>query len=48
LFETFGILKTSGGQMPFPNTLIVNADLLPLMFIGEEGDDFPQILWDGL
>jgi thiol-disulfide isomerase/thioredoxin len=42
--ENFGLAK-QGGEMPLPKTLILDSNLRPLILIGQEGDDFPQILW---
>jgi len=44
LSENFGLSK-GGGEMPLPGTLLLDKDLRPIMLIGQEGDDFPQILW---
>lgn len=40
----FGLSK-NGGEMPLPGTLLLDQDLRPLMLIGQEGADFPQILF---
>lgn len=40
----FGLSK-NGGEMPLPGTLLLDQDLHPLMLIGQEGSDFPQILF---
>jgi len=45
--EDFGLSKR-GSVMPLPRTLLLSPDLKPLMLLGEEGDDFPQILWSNL
>ncbi len=45
--EKFGLSK-QGENMPFPRTLVLDSNLRPLMLIGQEGGDFPQILWNGL
>jgi thiol-disulfide isomerase/thioredoxin len=42
--EKFGLAK-QGADMPFPRTLVLDSNLRPLMLVGQEGDDFPQILW---
>jgi len=42
--ESFGLSK-QGEDMPLPATLIFDSDLKPLMLIGQEGDDYLQILW---
>jgi len=41
--ENFGLSK-NGAEMPLPKTLLLDQNLRPLMLIGQEGDDFPQIL----
>jgi len=41
--EKFGL--TEHGEMPLPRTLLLDSNLRPLRLIGQEGDDFPQILW---
>jgi thiol-disulfide isomerase/thioredoxin len=46
--EALGVPKTNESEMPLPKTLITNANLQPLMFIGQEGNDFMQVLLDGL
>jgi len=43
--NNFGLSK-NGGEMPLPGTLLLDKNLRPLMLIGQEGDDFPQILKD--
>ncbi len=42
--EKFGLSK-QGANMPFPRTLVLDSNLRPLMLVGQEGDDFPQILY---
>jgi len=41
--EDFGLQKDHS-ETPLPRTLITDGNLRPLMLIGEEGDDFLQIL----
>jgi thiol-disulfide isomerase/thioredoxin len=43
--KNFGLSK-QGVDISFPRTLLTDANLKPLMLIGQEGDDFPQILWE--
>ena len=43
LSEDFGLSKP-GGEMPLPQTLILDPDLRPVMLLGDKGDDFLQIL----
>jgi len=42
--EKFGLSKKGDSQMPLPKTLLLDQDLKPILLIGNEGDDFPQIL----
>jgi len=44
LTGNFGLSK-NGDEMPLPRTLLLNQNLRPLMLIGQEGDDFPQIFY---
>jgi len=44
--ENFGLSKKGDKQMPLPKTLLLDHDLKALLLIGDEGDDFPQILKD--
>lgn len=41
--ENFGL--KGKGEMPLPRTLILDKDLRPLLLIGEEGDDFPNVAY---
>ncbi|MDR2555739.1 MAG: redoxin domain-containing protein [Fibromonadaceae bacterium] len=41
--ENFGLKHN--GEMPLPRTLILDPDLRPLMLIGDEGDDFPNVAY---
>lgn len=41
--EKFGLTK-QGADMPFPRTLLLDTNLRTIMLIGQEGDDYPQIL----
>jgi thiol-disulfide isomerase/thioredoxin len=41
--EKFGLTER-GGEMPLPKTLLLDSNLRPLVLIGQEGDDFLQIL----
>jgi len=41
--EKFGLLEQDN-KIQFPKTLLLDSNLVPLMLIGEEGDDFLQIL----
>jgi len=42
--ENFGLSKKGDSQMPLPKTLLLDQDLNPLLLLGDEGDDFIQIL----
>jgi len=42
--EKFGLSK-EGEEMPLPRTLLLDQNLRPLLLIGNEGDDFQQILF---
>jgi len=44
--EKFGLSKKGDAQMPLPKTLLLDQDLKPLLLIGNEGDDFLQLLKD--
>ncbi|MCL1967810.1 MAG: redoxin domain-containing protein [Fibromonadales bacterium] len=41
--ENFGLKRS--GEMPLPRTLILDPDLRPLLLIGDEGDDFPNVAY---
>jgi len=40
----FGLSK-NGGEMPLPGILLLDQNLRSLLLIGQEGDDFPKILF---
>jgi len=42
--EDFGLQKNGNEEAPLPRTLIADSNLRPLMLIGQEGDDYVQIL----
>jgi thiol-disulfide isomerase/thioredoxin len=42
--EDFGLKKSETDEAPLPRTLITDENLRPLMLIGQEGDDYVQIL----
>lgn len=44
LTEGFGLVR-EGESMNLPQTLVVKNDAVPLFLIGEEGSDWPDILW---
>lgn len=43
--ENFGITR-SGEEMALPKTLVVDSNVKPVMLVGQEGNDWPQILWE--
>lgn len=43
--ENFGLVN-EGEEMSLPKTLLVDSKARPLMLVGQEGDDWPQILWE--
>jgi thiol-disulfide isomerase/thioredoxin len=45
--KDFGLVGQST-EMALPQTLILTPDLKPVMRIGYEGKDFPQVLWNDL
>jgi len=42
--EDFGLKKNGNEEAPLPRTLLTDDNLRPLMLIGQEGDDYVQIL----
>ncbi|MCQ2102860.1 MAG: TlpA family protein disulfide reductase [Fibrobacter sp.] len=42
--ENFGIVG-EGEEMSLPKTLVVDQQVKPVYLIGQEGNDWPQILW---
>jgi alkyl hydroperoxide reductase subunit AhpC len=49
LLRNFGIIERNSNQYTLPVTVVMDAKLRVLyMLKGEVGDDFPQILWEGL
>ncbi|MDR2583731.1 MAG: redoxin domain-containing protein [Fibromonadaceae bacterium] len=44
--EDFGLKKRNNNdEVPLPKTVIADENLRPLMLIGQEGDDYVQLLW---
>jgi len=43
--DNFGLKRSSEMQMPLPKTLILDKDMRPLLLIGNEGDDFPNVFY---
>jgi thiol-disulfide isomerase/thioredoxin len=43
--SNFGLQKNGNTEAPLPRTLVADSNLRPLTLIGEEGDDYLQILW---
>ncbi|GHV15435.1 hypothetical protein AGMMS49938_13670 [Fibrobacterales bacterium] len=52
IFDTFGQITAKYGLAPndapmsLPQTLLLDQNLKPLLLLGAEGDDWPQILWE--
>lgn len=44
LTEGFGLVK-EGEEISLPRTIVFDNNLKPLFMLGEEGRDWPQILW---
>lgn len=44
LTEGFGLVK-EGEDISLPRSVVVDGKLKPLFMLGEEGSDWPQILW---
>jgi len=43
--ENFGIVG-SGEEMSLPKTLVVDSQVKPVVLVGQEGSDWPQVLWE--
>lgn len=43
--ENFGITR-EGEEMALPKTLVVNSQVKPVILLGQEGSDWPQVLWN--
>jgi thiol-disulfide isomerase/thioredoxin len=43
--EGFGLVKESA-KMDLPKTLVLDKNMKPLFLFGQEGSDFPSVLWD--
>lgn len=44
LTEGFGLVK-EGEEISLPRTIVLDKNTKPLFMLGEEGNDWPQILW---
>ena len=44
LTEGFGLVK-EGEELTLPKTLLLDENLKPIKYIGQEGDDYPSVLW---
>ncbi len=44
LVNPYGLARADGVAV-MPRTLVLDAKLKPLLLLGTEGDDFPEILW---
>lgn len=42
--EGFGLVS-EGQEISLPRTIVVNKNLKPLFMLGEEGNDWPEVLW---
>lgn len=45
LTEGFG-MTSEGSNISLPRTLVLDKNLKPLFMLGQEGSDWPQILWE--
>jgi peroxiredoxin len=48
LLKNFGIVDKNATEFALPLVVVMDADLRVLGAFTETGDDFPQILWEGL
>ena len=44
LTEGFGLVKENE-EISLPRTIVLNSKMKPLFMLGEEGSDWPQVLW---
>jgi hypothetical protein len=44
LTEGFGLVN-EGEEISLPRTIVLNKNMKPLFMLGEEGQDWPQVLW---
>lgn len=44
LTESFNLVK-EGSDISLPRTLVVDKNLKPMFMLGEEGSDWPEVLW---
>ncbi len=44
--EGFGLVGENA-RMDLPKTLVLDKETSPLFLLGQEGDDFPEVLWKG-
>lgn len=42
--EGFGLVK-EGADISLPRTIVVDKNLKPMFMLGEEGSDWPEVLW---
>ena len=45
LTEGFGLAK-EGEEVSLPRTIVIDNNLKPLFMIGEEGSDWPNVIWE--
>jgi len=43
--SSFGLQRNGSTEAPLPRTLVADSNLRPITLIGEEGDDYLQVLW---
>lgn len=43
--EGFGLMEKSG-EIALPKTLVVDQKMKPIKLLGQEGADWPQVLWE--
>ena len=46
LQKSTGLIADMETEIVFPKTILLNKDLKPLLLIGAEGKDWPNILWE--
>ena len=44
LTEGFGLVR-EGEEISLPRTIVLDSKMKPLFMLGEEGSDWPQVLW---
>jgi len=41
-----GLISSNDSEIVFPKTILMDRELKPILLIGAEGKDWPQILWE--